>query len=279
MPEHASSHDSATLLPVIEANFLAFKGLQRLILDNEELTSERDQLLAERDQIVARLLELEAQATEVLELEARLHQSEQKVVTLGQEAVLLRVQFEEARSKWVEFHNVVLASSDRQAKSTERLNNLEATLNSKAEEVTTTEEKYAWLEERQKRVIEHNKVFTSTDPDLDVNLRAIISERDTLSTEVGRLKEELQRRAASLIVDKTYYMYSMRRKTLEEAKAGIIDFDAEIPKFSGTKEEPEGGDVEGQDGEVQHIELTVNLPTSHRGADVSLPPGSGDATT
>lgn len=54
--------------------------------------------------------------------------------------------------------------------------------------------------------------------------------QDNLSAEVDQLKEELQHREASLIIEKTYAMYNMRRKNFEEAKAGVIDFDAKIAK-------------------------------------------------
>ncbi|XP_070026155.1 uncharacterized protein [Nicotiana sylvestris] len=54
------------------ANFLASKGLQRLIRKKEELTSERDELLVERDQTVLRLSKLQTKATEAVVLEARL---------------------------------------------------------------------------------------------------------------------------------------------------------------------------------------------------------------
>lgn len=90
-------------------------------------------------------------------------------MTLGKEAALPSIQFEETRAKWVEVHNVVLAVSDREAASTERLNNFEAALNSKTEEVAAVEEKYARLEERHKIVIEHNRVFNHTVHDHDVS--------------------------------------------------------------------------------------------------------------
>uniref|UniRef100_A0A1U7WNB5 Uncharacterized protein LOC104228082 n=1 Tax=Nicotiana sylvestris TaxID=4096 RepID=A0A1U7WNB5_NICSY len=143
------------------------KGLQRLIRDKEELTSKWDQLLTERDQTAARLSEREAKADEVVVLEAR-----------------LQVQFEEARAIWDEVHSVVLAASDHEAASTERLNNLEAALNSKTEELATVGAKHAQLVEKYKNTIEHNRLFSST----------------------------------------------IRRKTLKEAKAGVINFDAEIAK-------------------------------------------------
>ncbi|XP_070057871.1 uncharacterized protein [Nicotiana tomentosiformis] len=254
--------------------------LQRMILDKEKLTSERDQLLDEQDQIAARLSELEAQAIEAIELEARLQQSEEEA------------------AKWSEVQNVVLAAADREAASTERLNNLEAALNSKVKEPTTAEEKHARMEKKYNKVMEHNKFYNSTIRDLDVSLQAARSERNYLSKEVDQLKKELQRRAASFIVEKIYSMYIMRRKTLEEAKAGVIDFDAEIAKvrevestarrglpiqldatnssgssseFSRTEEEPEGDDDEGQD-----LDPATDLPISPRGANSSLSPNSGD---
>ncbi|XP_070054292.1 uncharacterized protein [Nicotiana tomentosiformis] len=185
-----------------DAKFLASEGLQKLILDKEKLTSEWDQLLADRDQIAARLPTLEAQAAVAVELEARLQQSEQEVVTLNQEAAQLRVQYQEAKAKWSEVQNDVLAAVDREAASTKRLNNFEATLNSKAEEAVAAEEKHARMEEKYRKVMEHNKVYNSTIRYLDVSFQVARSERNKLSTEVDQLKEELQCREASLIVEK-----------------------------------------------------------------------------
>ncbi|XP_070045937.1 uncharacterized protein [Nicotiana tomentosiformis] len=144
--------------------------------------------------------------------------------------------------------------------------------------------------------MEHNRVYNSTIRDLDLSLQATRSERNSLSTEVDQLKSELQRRADSLIVEKIYSMYSMRRKTLEEAKAGIIDFDSEIAnarelesiartglpvqpdatdssgsgsEFSGTEEEIERDNDEGQDPYP-----VADPPTPPRGANASFPSGS-----
>ncbi|MDX6862059.1 hypothetical protein SJZ72_27505, partial [Klebsiella pneumoniae] len=70
----------------------------------------------------------------------------------------------------------------------------------------------------------------STIHDLDVSLQSARSAQESFSTEITQLKEELKGREASLVVEKTYAMYSMRRKTLEEAKTGIFDIDVEIAK-------------------------------------------------
>lgn len=78
-------------------------------------------------------------------------------MTLNQEVSPLRAQFEEIKAKWVEVINVVLVAFDREAAFAERLNNLEAALNSKAEKLATTEKKHAQLEEKHKKTLEHNK--------------------------------------------------------------------------------------------------------------------------
>ncbi|XP_070032754.1 uncharacterized protein [Nicotiana tomentosiformis] len=206
------------------ANFLASEQ------EKEELTYEQDQLLAERDRTILRLSDLETRAKEATVLEARLQQSKQEVVTLSQEIKLLRVNFDEAKAKWAEVQNAILGETDREAASTERVINLEAAFNSKSEELAAVEAKHAQLEEKYKKTIEHNRLFRSTVLELDVSLKSARSAWENLSAEVIQLKEELKRRATSLIFEKPYSMYNMIRKILEEAKASIIDVDAKIAK-------------------------------------------------
>ncbi|XP_070025620.1 uncharacterized protein [Nicotiana sylvestris] len=166
------------------------------------LTSRRDQLLAERHQTAVRLSKLEAKAAKAFVLEAHLKQIEQEVETLSQEIAPLRVQFEKVRAKWAKVHSVVLAASDREDASTKRLRNLEAALNSKIEELATAKVKYAQLEEKYKKIIEHNRIFSSTVCELDDSLKSTRSARENLSAEVNQLNEELKQRAASLVVEK-----------------------------------------------------------------------------
>ncbi|XP_070047258.1 uncharacterized protein [Nicotiana tomentosiformis] len=134
---------------------------------------------------------------------APLQQSEQEVVTRSQEIGPLRVRFEEARAKWTEVYNDVLAATEREAASAERVTNLEAALNSKIEELAATGEKLAQLEEKYRKTIEHNRLFSSTIRDLDVSLKSARSARENLFAEVTQLKEELNHRASSLVVEKT----------------------------------------------------------------------------
>ncbi|XP_070015640.1 uncharacterized protein [Nicotiana sylvestris] len=170
--------------------------------------------------------------------------------------------------------DAVVAATERKAATAKKVSELEATLNSKIEELTMRE-KRDQLEKRHKNTIEHNMLFSSTVPDLDISLRSVRSFQESLFTEI-------------------------RRKTLEESKTGIIDFDAEITKaskleltaknglptqsdapgcsgssfkFLRTEEESEVDDAEDQTGE--NIESSVDPPTSPDGADTSLPPGFG----
>nr|XP_009589071.1 NADPH oxidase activator-like [Nicotiana tomentosiformis] len=94
-----------------------------------------------RNQLVVRLSVLEAKAAKAAKLEARLQQSEQEVMSHSQEATQLHVQLQDSKAKWAESHDAALAATERESASIERANNLEAALNSKAEEATATEEK------------------------------------------------------------------------------------------------------------------------------------------
>nr|XP_016505585.1 PREDICTED: uncharacterized protein LOC107823463 [Nicotiana tabacum] len=185
-------------------------------------------------------------------------QREQEVVTLSQDIGPLRVKFNEAKAKWVEVHSVVLAATNREAASTERLTNLEAALNSKTEELAATGVKHAQLEEKYKKTIEHNRLFSSTVHELNVSLKSIRSAQENLSAEVTQLKQELKRREVFLVVEKNYVMYITRRKPLKEAKASIIDFDVEIAKARELKSAtkmglPPGPDASGSSGSGSEI--------------------------
>ncbi|XP_070036265.1 zinc finger BED domain-containing protein RICESLEEPER 2-like [Nicotiana tomentosiformis] len=109
---------------------------------------------------------------------------EQEVVTLSKEASQLNVQLQEAKAKWSEVQDVVLVAAERMTVSIERVNNLEAALNSKVEEVAATEEKCAKMEDRYKKIMEHNKVHITTIRDLYLSLSTMRSEKDGLLTEV-----------------------------------------------------------------------------------------------
>ncbi|XP_070035619.1 uncharacterized protein [Nicotiana tomentosiformis] len=222
----------AMIAPTISqhANFLASEGLQRLIREKEELTSERDQLLAERDRTVLRLSELETRAADAIFLEARLQQNVQKVVTLSQEIGPLTVRFDEAKAKWAEVQNAVLAAVDRDAASAERVINLEAALNSKSEELAAVKVKHAQLEEKYRKPIEHNRLFRSTVRELEVSLKSARSTRENFSAKVTQLKEELKRRTASLIVKKTYSM----RRNLEAFEKFVVNVPPPPPKKRGS---------------------------------------------
>ncbi|XP_070043041.1 uncharacterized protein [Nicotiana tomentosiformis] len=106
-------------------------------------------------------------------LEDMLHAclSEQEVVAFSQEVSQLNVQFQEAEAKWSEVQDGVLITVECETTSIERVNNLEAALSSKAEEVVAAKEKRAQMEDRYKKIMEHNKVHIITIRDLDLSLR------------------------------------------------------------------------------------------------------------
>ncbi|XP_070045891.1 uncharacterized protein [Nicotiana tomentosiformis] len=181
---------------------------------------------------------LEAKAAEAGELEARLQHSEQEMIALSQEASQLNVQFQEAKAKWSDVQNDVLATAERESASIERLNNLEAALNSKAEEVDAAEDKRAQMNERYKRIMEHNKAKMGV-TDID--------------DEIAKARElEL----------------TARRRLPTQPDA--TDSSGSSSEFSGNEEELEENNDEGQDPEPME-----DPPTSPGGADASLPLSSG----
>nr|XP_009596445.1 DDRGK domain-containing protein 1-like [Nicotiana tomentosiformis] len=135
-----------------EANFIASEGLQKLILDKQGIASQRDQLLVKRDQLATRLPVSEAKDAE--------HQ--------------------EAKSKWAELQDTVLAAVERELASEGQIKKLKAELTSKTEKDNATEEKRAKMEERFKKIMKQNRIHLSTTMKHDSCLGAMRSERDNL---------------------------------------------------------------------------------------------------
>nr|XP_018631166.1 uncharacterized protein LOC108947534 [Nicotiana tomentosiformis] len=143
--------------------------------------------------------------------------------------------------------------------------------------------------------MEQNRIHLSTTRDLDTSLGAMRSERDNLQAEVDMLKAKLQFQEDSLVFEKTYDIHHMRRKTLEEAKTGIIDIDDCITKareleltapeslpaqlaatdYSSTGFEYSGieDEIEENDDEGPGPEPTADLPASTEGRRWLSPPG------
>lgn len=82
----------------------------------------------------------------------------------------------------------VLAASDHETASIERLDNLEATLNSKTKYLVIAKVKYVQLEEKYKKTIEYNIILSSTVRELDVSLMSTSFAEEKLPTEVNQLK-------------------------------------------------------------------------------------------
>lgn len=168
---------------------------------------------------------LEAKATKNGELEARLQLSEQDKMAYIHEATQLRKQLQEVKAKWTELYDAVLAITERESAFEEKLNNVKAALSSKIEEANAIEEKRSKMEESLNRSIDQNRIHSTINVELDSRLIALRSDRDGLQVEIDRLQVNLQDQGHSLVFEKTYVIYHMRRKTSEEAKVGIANMD------------------------------------------------------
>lgn len=87
--------------------------------------------MAERDQLVACLPALEGKAAKEGEHKAQLQQSEQEMVTHGQEAFQLHAQLQDAKVRWTELQDTVLVAAEHEFAYVEQVNNLEEALTSK----------------------------------------------------------------------------------------------------------------------------------------------------
>lgn len=81
----------------------------------------------------------------------------------------------------------MLIAAEREDASTELVNNLEAALNSKTVEVVVAKEKRALMEDRYKKIMEHNKVHITATCNLDPSVSSTRTDRDGLSIEVSGL--------------------------------------------------------------------------------------------
>nr|XP_009597450.1 filament-like plant protein [Nicotiana tomentosiformis] len=323
-------------------NFLTSKVLQRLIRDKEEQSSARDQLLAEQEQSVIRLSELEAKATEAVALEARLQQSGQDVreATTAKKVTELEAtmdskieklaameakcaQLEEKYRKTIEHKrlfsstvhdlDVSLQSVRSARKSLSNEDNflaskvLQRLIRDKEEQSSARDQ---LLAEREQSVIRLSELEAKATEDVALEARLQQSGQDVREAATPKKVTELEatldskiEKLAAMEAKCAQLEENMRRKTLEDAKAGILDLDAKIARarelelaaknglpvhfdasgssgssseFLGTKEESEDDDAEDQTGE--NVEPSARPPTSPEDADTSIPPGSGDTT-
>ncbi|XP_070036511.1 uncharacterized protein [Nicotiana tomentosiformis] len=152
------------------------------------------------------------------ELEARLQQTEKDQMSHSQEAAQLHEDLKEAKAKWVEHHDVVIAVVEHETVIEEQVNNLKARLCSKTEDANAAEERRAKIEKRLKSVMEQNRLHSTTNIELDSKISMMKSENEELQSKIDKLQAKLWDQVDSFVFDKTYTMYHMKRKTLEEAK-------------------------------------------------------------
>ncbi|XP_070045721.1 tropomyosin-2-like [Nicotiana tomentosiformis] len=97
-------------------------------------------------------------------------------------------------------------------------------------DTNAAEEKRSEMEERLKRVMEQNRLPSTTNVELDSRIRARKAENEELQAKIDKLRAKLLDQEDSLIFKKTYAMYHMKRKTLEEAKGAIANINDCIAK-------------------------------------------------
>ncbi|XP_070034857.1 probable kinetochore protein SPC25 [Nicotiana tomentosiformis] len=131
----------------------------------------------------------------------------------NQEAAQLHEKLQETKAKWAELHDVVIAIAKRESAFEKQINNLKANLCSKNEEANAIEEKRAKMEERLKRIMEKNRLHSTTNVEHDSRLSATKDEREQLQAKIDKLQAKIQDQEDSLIFEKTYVIYHMKKKT------------------------------------------------------------------
>nr|XP_009804075.1 PREDICTED: uncharacterized protein LOC104249361 [Nicotiana sylvestris] len=106
--------------------------------------------------------------------------------------ILQRENLKEAKAKWVELHDTVIAAAERESAFMEQVNNLEASLRSKIEKANATEERRAKMEETLKRVMEQNRLHSTTNVELNSKISTMKAENKKLQSKIDKLREKLQ---------------------------------------------------------------------------------------
>lgn len=137
----------------------------------------------------------------------------------SQEAAHLNKSLREAKYKWVQLHDIITDVTERESAIMSQVNNLEDDLRVRTEEARVAGEGKAKMEERLLKVMEQNRLHSSTNVIFDARDSVMKAENEELQAKVKKLRARLQNQEDSFIFEKTYSMFHMKRKTLEEAKA------------------------------------------------------------
>ncbi|XP_070004758.1 GRIP domain-containing protein RUD3-like [Nicotiana sylvestris] len=208
----------------------------------------------------------------------------------NQKAAQLHEDIKDAKARWVELHDTMTDAF------MEQVNNLEASLRSKIEDDNATEERKTRMLERLKRVMEQNKLHSTTNVELDSKINIVKPENKNLQSKIKKLGAKLQDQEDEdfVLFEKTYAIYHTKRKTLEEAKEGITKIDECITKarelettahenlhaqpvtFDYSNSNSEYSGTEGETEEDEGLELEAEEPSPNiKNEDYSLPSGSG----
>ncbi|XP_070047074.1 uncharacterized protein [Nicotiana tomentosiformis] len=122
------------------------------------------------------------------DLEAQLEQYEQDRIAHRQEAAQLQEDLKDAKAKWAERHDTVITVAERESAFIDQVNNLKASLHSKIEKANVVNEKRTKMEERLKRVMEHNQLHSTTNVELDSKISIMKAENDKLKSKIENSK-------------------------------------------------------------------------------------------
>ncbi|XP_070054780.1 uncharacterized protein [Nicotiana tomentosiformis] len=148
----------------------------------------------------------------------------------NEEAARLHENLKEAKAIWVELHDTVTAVAERESTLMEQVNNLEANLRSKTEEANAAEGKREKMKERLKRVIEQNRLHSTTNVELDSKISKMRAKNEKLQSKIDKLRAKLQDQEDSLVFEKTYSIYHTKTKTQEEAKKALSILITALPR-------------------------------------------------
>lgn len=107
----------------------------------------------------------------------------------------------------------------------ENISNLEANLCSKTNEVIVAEEKRAKMEERSRKAMDLNWEHAKTSSKLEETYKILKFGNERLQEKIQELRARFRAQENSSVLEKTYAIYSMRSKTLEDAKISIKNID------------------------------------------------------
>lgn len=107
----------------------------------------------------------------------------------------------------------------------EKARALEADLHYKIEEAIMAEENRTKLEERLLKVMKQNRKHAKSSSVLAETYKILKVDNEWLQLKIKEIQARFQAQVDSFVLEKTYVVYSMQKKTLEDAKIGFKNID------------------------------------------------------